>query len=213
MSVKPFFDQTGQFPTCSQQGNKYVMVMVEIDSYAILLEPLTSWNDGEMIRAYGALVKCLQHTGVSPKNMWLTTKSLTTWRNTSGTSTTLPLNLYHQDATDAIPRKWQFTTSKHIFWASLPGSPNLSHPINGTASSCKRKSLLTYCNNPMPPLPFWHMHTCADHSTTTKCHWHQWVAKYKCTRKQTSTEYGHSTVWMDSIFTHPPKIIELTTVT
>jgi hypothetical protein len=31
-----FSDQTGQFPTRSQQGNKYIMVMVEIDSNAIL---------------------------------------------------------------------------------------------------------------------------------------------------------------------------------
>jgi hypothetical protein len=31
-----FSDQTGQFPTRSQQGNKYIMVMVDIDSNAIL---------------------------------------------------------------------------------------------------------------------------------------------------------------------------------
>jgi hypothetical protein len=35
-----FSDQTGQFPTRSQRGNKYIMVMVEIDSNAILVEPL-----------------------------------------------------------------------------------------------------------------------------------------------------------------------------
>ena len=35
-----FSDQTGQFPTRSQSGNKYLMFMVEIDSNAILVEPL-----------------------------------------------------------------------------------------------------------------------------------------------------------------------------
>ena len=34
-----FSDQTGQFPTRSKRGNKYIMVMVEIDINAILVEP------------------------------------------------------------------------------------------------------------------------------------------------------------------------------
>ena len=51
-----FSDQTGQFPTRSQRGNKYIMVMVEIDSNAILAEPMKSRKDEEMIRAYNALL-------------------------------------------------------------------------------------------------------------------------------------------------------------
>ncbi len=51
-----FSDQTGQFPMQSQQGNKYIMVMVEIDSNAILVEPMKSHKDEEMIRAYNALL-------------------------------------------------------------------------------------------------------------------------------------------------------------
>ena len=31
-----FSDQTGQFPTRSQKGHKYIMVMVEIDSNAVM---------------------------------------------------------------------------------------------------------------------------------------------------------------------------------
>jgi hypothetical protein len=37
-----FSDQTGQFPTRSKSGNKYIMIMVEIDSSAILVEPMKS---------------------------------------------------------------------------------------------------------------------------------------------------------------------------
>jgi len=51
-----FSDQTGRFPTRSQRGNKYIMVMVEIDSNAILVEPMKSRKDEEMIRAYNALL-------------------------------------------------------------------------------------------------------------------------------------------------------------
>jgi hypothetical protein len=51
-----FSDQTGQFPTRSQRGNKYIMVLVEIDSNAILVEPMKSRKDEKMIRAYNALL-------------------------------------------------------------------------------------------------------------------------------------------------------------
>ncbi len=50
-----FLDQTEQFPTCSQSGNKYIMVLVKINSNAILVEPMKSRKDAEMIQAYNAL--------------------------------------------------------------------------------------------------------------------------------------------------------------
>ena len=62
-----FSDQTGQFPTRSQRGNKYIMVMVEIDSNAILVEPMKSRKDAEMIRAYDALLLRLKRAGIVPK--------------------------------------------------------------------------------------------------------------------------------------------------
>ena len=61
-----FTDQTGQFPTRSQRGNKYIMVMVEIDSNAILVEPMTSRKDAEMIRAYDAMITRLRRAGIAP---------------------------------------------------------------------------------------------------------------------------------------------------
>jgi hypothetical protein len=63
-----FSDQTGQFPVRSQRGNKYVMVMVEVDSNSILLEPKKSRHETEMIRAYDTLVSRLLRCGVHPKN-------------------------------------------------------------------------------------------------------------------------------------------------
>ena len=51
-----FSDQTGKYSKRSQRGNKYIMVMVEIDRNAILVEPMKSRKDEEMIRAYDALL-------------------------------------------------------------------------------------------------------------------------------------------------------------
>jgi hypothetical protein len=62
-----FTDQTGQFPTRSQAGNKYIMVMVEIDSSAILVEPIKNRTDAELTRAYSALMLRLRRAGVTPR--------------------------------------------------------------------------------------------------------------------------------------------------
>jgi hypothetical protein len=50
-----FLDQTGKYPTQSQSGNNYIMVMVYIDSNTHLVEPMKNRKDQEMIRAYDAL--------------------------------------------------------------------------------------------------------------------------------------------------------------
>ena len=52
MREKIYSDQTGQFPKTSFSGNKYIMVMVEVDSNVILVEPIKSKHDNEMQRAY-----------------------------------------------------------------------------------------------------------------------------------------------------------------
>ena len=62
-----FPDQTGQFPTRSQRGSKYLMVMVEIDSNDILVEPLKSRKDPELARAYRAMVLRLKRAGIVPR--------------------------------------------------------------------------------------------------------------------------------------------------
>ena len=62
-----YSDQTGQFPTRSLSGNKYIMVMVDIDSSGILVEPMKSRKDAEMIRAYQTLMLRLKRASIVPK--------------------------------------------------------------------------------------------------------------------------------------------------
>ena len=62
-----YSDQTGQFPTRSRSGNKYIMVMVDIDSSGILVEPMKSRKDAEMIRAYNTLMSRLHSAGIVPQ--------------------------------------------------------------------------------------------------------------------------------------------------
>ena len=45
-------DQTGRFPANSSSGNKYIMVLVEIDGNYIDGEPMKDQMEGSMIKAY-----------------------------------------------------------------------------------------------------------------------------------------------------------------
>ena len=47
-----FSDQTGQFPKRLLQGNTYVMVLVEIDSNAIMVAHMKSRQQDKMKSAY-----------------------------------------------------------------------------------------------------------------------------------------------------------------
>ena len=62
-----FTDHTGQFPTQYQNGNKYIMVMVEIDSNGILVEALNSQKDTELTRSYQSMMERLKKSGIAPK--------------------------------------------------------------------------------------------------------------------------------------------------
>ena len=67
MRKMTFSNQTGQFPTQSKRGNKYIMVLVEIDSNAILIEPIKSRKDAKMIRAYDVIVQRLLAANIHPQ--------------------------------------------------------------------------------------------------------------------------------------------------
>ena len=69
-------ERTRYAKPCSptKQGNKYIMVMVKINSNAILVEPMKSCKDAEMIRAYDAPLNQLNKRALSQRNMNSTTR-------------------------------------------------------------------------------------------------------------------------------------------
>ena len=69
-----FSNETGQIPMRSQRGNKYIMVLVEIDSITILVEPMKSRKDEEMTHVYNALLLRLKQAGIVPKKQVLDNK-------------------------------------------------------------------------------------------------------------------------------------------
>ena len=68
-------DQTVQFTVRSQQGIKYIMVMVNINSNSILFEPLKSRKDEKLTIAYQQLMTRLHQAGITPRKHVLDNKA------------------------------------------------------------------------------------------------------------------------------------------
>ena len=64
---KIWTNQPGRFPKKSMKGSQYMMVLTEIDSDAILVEPMKNRTSGKMIRAYQTLINRLRSAGIAPK--------------------------------------------------------------------------------------------------------------------------------------------------
>ncbi len=62
-----YTNQTGKFPKKLSCGYQYIMVLIEIDSNAILVEAIKNCLAGEMIQAYQVLVEQLCSAGLTPK--------------------------------------------------------------------------------------------------------------------------------------------------
>ena len=66
-TAKAYSDQTGKFPFTSSRGNKYIMIIYDYDSNAILQEPLKNRTDTELARAWAKIHQRLTLGGSKPK--------------------------------------------------------------------------------------------------------------------------------------------------
>ena len=60
-------DQTGAFPVTSKNGNKYIMILCEIDNGVITSEAIQNISSGEIVWAYQDLMQRLKAAGFRPK--------------------------------------------------------------------------------------------------------------------------------------------------
>ena len=66
LNQKIYTDQTGKFLVTPFRGNQYIIVLFELDSNNILVEPMKSQTAGNMILAYQTLVDRLKKKGIHP---------------------------------------------------------------------------------------------------------------------------------------------------
>ena len=63
-----YADQSGRFPVTSSRGHKYIMIAVEMDGNYIDAEPLKSRSMKDLTKAYQAVWKRWEATGVTSPN-------------------------------------------------------------------------------------------------------------------------------------------------
>ena len=60
-------DLTGRFPYLSSQGNKYILIVYDYDSNAILAEAIQSRQAAHIKQAYDKIITLLASQGAQPK--------------------------------------------------------------------------------------------------------------------------------------------------
>jgi hypothetical protein len=66
-----YTDQTGRFLVVSSKGNKYIMILYDYDSNAILAQPIKDITAPELLRAFQVMEQELVARGLKPKLMKL----------------------------------------------------------------------------------------------------------------------------------------------
>ena len=61
-----YTNQSGAFPITYKKGNKYIMILCEIDNDVIMSEAMRNRSSGEIVRAYQVLMQRLKAAGIMP---------------------------------------------------------------------------------------------------------------------------------------------------
>ncbi|KAL7478478.1 hypothetical protein ACHAW6_004250 [Cyclotella cf. meneghiniana] len=94
--------------------NKYIMVLVDIDSNAILVEPMKSQKDEELIRAFDVLVGQLQREGIQRKKHFLDSEISTNMKAHINKKYKFLLELIQSRCIAKTQLNLQYSTSKLI---------------------------------------------------------------------------------------------------
>ena len=62
-----YTDHNGNFPVVSNRGNKYMMLLVDVDSGSIWAEEMKNRTEGEMIQARRRALLRMKLCGIVPK--------------------------------------------------------------------------------------------------------------------------------------------------
>jgi hypothetical protein len=184
-----------------QQGNKYIMVMVEINSNAILVEPMKSCKDAEMIRAYDALLHQLKWAGIVLKKHILDNGLSENLKNHIRDThkfdmELVPLGCHQRNAAEVAIRNF-----KAHFLSILAGVSNGFPPSlwDWLLPQTKITINLIQQSNATPNVS---AYTHLSGPFTTKCCSPRWDATHRYMRKPINKAHGHFIQWTDGISSH-----------
>ena len=68
MQSKIYTDQTGKFPVRSGRGHQYIMVLINMDSFYISMEPMKTCHTSQTVMTYQIMIDRLKACGINPKH-------------------------------------------------------------------------------------------------------------------------------------------------
>ena len=116
-TAKAYSDQTGKFPYTSSRGHKYLLIIYDYDSNAILQQPLKTKTAGELTKAWTILHKKLSIGGSQPEIYILdnefSTEMKTNMETYNVTYQLVPPHIHRRNAAERAIKH-----SNIIFWLS-----------------------------------------------------------------------------------------------
>jgi hypothetical protein len=118
-----FSDQTGAFPVISNTGSRYVMVVYDYDSNAILVEPLRNRQGATILAAYRKIHNVLKQHGCKPQLQRLDNEASTILKQFLHENEVeyqlVPPGIHRRNAAERAIRTW-----KNHFIAGLTSTDN-----------------------------------------------------------------------------------------
>ena len=156
-----YTDQIGEFPITSSRGNKYIMIMCEIDENAVLVEPMKNKTEDEMVETYQKMIDRLKTGGISRKSTsWIMKFRQSTknqWRPMAWHGNSSRLGCIEEMQQKKLRKRLKDTLSP-----SFAASPHISHSRNGISCYRKPKShAISFINRKLRPMCR-HKHTHLD---------------------------------------------------
>jgi hypothetical protein len=81
-----YSDQTGHFPQVSSLGNKYIMVIHDVDSNSLWAEALKDNTGSKLILASAQALEQMQKAGIVPKHQVLDNQASAAYKKAIGNS-------------------------------------------------------------------------------------------------------------------------------
>ncbi len=189
------------------------MVMVEIDSNAILVEPMKSHKDEEMIHAYNAFLLQLKRAGIVPKKHVLDNKVSDNMKNHIRNTCKFNMELVPPGCHQCNSAEVAIRNFKAHFLSILAGVADNFPPSLWDRLLPQTKitiNLIQQSNATPNVLAYAHL---SGRSTTTKCRLPRWDVRPRCMRRLTNAAHGHIIRWMDGISSSHLNIIAHITAT